>query len=330
MKNDPRFRNNRLIWCFNSPEKYGIPDQFKIKADTLLYFIKTLQARVWITNSAMERGLHYTGKNTFYFNTWHGTPIKKMGSDQSNLPSDSSKTYKWKIGCMTAQSDYEAGIFSRVFNIPRERFMLCGLPRNDILANYTPELRANIREILNLQAGKKVIIYMPTFREYDRNNSMQCVLVPPIDLTKWERKLGSNYIFLFRAHYEVAKAMDILENAFVRNVTDYPVLNHLMIASDLLISDYSSTFFDYSIMNKPMLHFTYDYDEYAEKRGMYFDIRESIHGANNEDDLIQQIIDLDYDVETKLLEVFRNQYVNYYGNAAQLSLDRIYEELLRK
>lgn len=203
MRKDPRFKNYRLVWCLNSPEKFDIPDQFKVKADTIQYFIKTLQARVWITNSAMERGLHYCGKNTFYFNTWHGTPIKKMGSDKSNLSSDASKTYKWKIGCMTAQSNYEADIFSRVFNIPRERFMLCGLPRNDILANYTPELRARIREKLNIPAGKKVILYMPTFREYDINNCMQCVLVPPIDLSKWESKLGSNYIFLFRAHYEI-------------------------------------------------------------------------------------------------------------------------------
>lgn len=99
MRKDPRFKNYRLVWCLNSPEKFDIPDQFKVKADTIQYFIKTLQARVWITNSAMERGLHYCGKNTFYFNTWHGTPIKKMGSDKSNLSSDASKTYKWKIGC---------------------------------------------------------------------------------------------------------------------------------------------------------------------------------------------------------------------------------------
>lgn len=327
MRKDERFKEYRFVWAFETPAEFEVHGARKIKVDTLRYFMTALAARVWITNSTVERGLNFKGKHTLYFDTWHGTPIKKMGTDIS----DSSKSFKmrgkWPVDIMTAQSEYEADIFSRVFKIPRESFILCGLPRNDILANYTKEYRDKLRTKLGIPKEKKVILYMPTFREYEKNASMQCVLIPPLDIKKWERMLGENYLFLFRAHYEVAKAMDIQDNCFIRNVTNYPSLEHLMIVSDILISDYSSAFFDYSIMNKPMFHFSYDYDEYSSKRGMYFDIREFLHGADNEDDLIQLILKMNEKTELDLLTEFRSKYVNYYGTAVKQSIDRIHLEI---
>ena len=79
MKKDPRFKDYKLVWAFHQPEKYDAPQ--KIKTDGLKYFKTALAARVWVTNSSVERGLNFTGKHTFYFNTWHGTPMKKMGTD---------------------------------------------------------------------------------------------------------------------------------------------------------------------------------------------------------------------------------------------------------
>lgn len=79
MKKDPRFKDYRLVWAFHQPEKYDAPQ--KIKTDSLTYFKTALAARVWVTNSSVERGLNFTGKRTLYFNTWHGTPMKKMRSD---------------------------------------------------------------------------------------------------------------------------------------------------------------------------------------------------------------------------------------------------------
>ena len=106
-------------------------------------------------------------------------------------------------------------------------------------------------------------------------------------MEKWRRMLGEEYILLFRAHYEVAKGLNIVDDDFVREMSGYPQLEDLMIVSDILISDYSSIFFDYSIMAKPMLAFCYDYDRYASERGMYFDIREWLPSAENEDELLE-------------------------------------------
>ena len=326
MKKDKRFAGYKLVWAFHDPDQFEVEGAEKIKTDTPDYFVACLKARVWITNSSFERGLHFKNKNTFYFNTWHGTPIKKMGGDINNNQSFGEKG-KNSTDIMTAQSDFEIDVFSRMFSLPKSHFLKCGLPRNDILCSYDEQYRKEIREKLGVKDDQKIILYCPTFREYEKDNNNNVVMKPPVDLDKWEKELGDQYVLLFRAHYEVSKAMEIKENSFVKDMTDYQSLNELMIASDILISDYSSVFIDYSIMDKPMLHFTYDYDKYASIRGMYFDIREYINGAADEDGIIDLLKHLDSATEIEKTRQFRNQYVQYYGNAVRDSLNCIAEHL---
>lgn len=326
MKEDERFKDYKLVWAFHHPGQYDVSGAAKIKTDTPEYFKTALKAKVWITNSSFERGLHFKNKNTFYFNTWHGTPIKKMGKDIENDQSFGEKG-KNTTDVMTAQSDFEVDVFSRMFGIPEGNFLKCGLPRNDILCNYDETLRREYRNKLGIKDNQKVILYCPTFREFEKDTMNNVVLKPPIHLDKWKEELGGRYILLFRAHYEVSKALEIKDDEFVKDVTDYQSLNELMIASDILISDYSSVFIDYSIMDKPMLHFTYDYDKYAALRGMYFDIRKYINGSESEEGIIELLKELDAAKEAEKTKQFRNRFVQYYGNAVKESLDCIAKHL---
>ena len=133
---------------------------------------------------------------------------------------------------------------------------------------------------------------------------------------------------MFRAHYEVVKSMNIVEDEFCKDVSNYANLNELMMASDMLLSDYSSIFFDYAILGRPMLCFTYDYDEYAEKRGVYFDIREALDDyASNEQAVIDNIMNIDYEKRVADSVRFRNKYVTAYGNASKSVLDLIIENV---
>lgn len=327
MRNDERFKDYRFVWAFHNPEKHEVVGTEKIKTDNLDYFVTALKARVWITNSSVSRGLDFKGKNTFFFNTWHGTAMKKMGTDIDSGNQSFRSKGKSKIDIMMSQSEYDTNIFSRAFGLPKEQFLEVGLPRNDIYVLFSEDYRNEIRNKLGVNSEKKLILYCPTFREYERDENNGCVMIPPMDLRKWEEELKNEYVLLFRAHYEVAKVMDITDNDFVRNVTDYPDLSELMIASDLLLSDYSSVFFDYSIMDKPMLHFTYDYEKYASMRGMYFDIRDYVKGSNSEDKLISLIKKLDEDDAIKDTVEFRNKYVTQYGNAGKQAVDCIANEL---
>ena len=327
MADDPRFSDKKIVWAFHEPEKFDVEGAEKIKTDTFTYFKTALKARCWITNSAIERGLGFKGKNTFYFNTWHGTPIKKMGADISSENQSFKSKSKSGVDVMTAQSDFEADVFSRVFGIARENFLMCGLPRNDALVKYTEEEKSAIRKRLGIEDGKKVILYAPTFREYERDSFQNCVLAPPMELEKWGKELGDTYCLLFRAHYEVGKVMNVSDNDFVKNETAHPSLDELMIVSDILISDYSSIFFDFSVMDKPMFHFTYDFESYSSKRGMYFDIREMLSGADNEDEIISLVKNMDIEKETEKVKKFKEKYLNYYGNATQKSLDCIVKNI---
>lgn len=332
MIKDSRFNNYKLVWALQNPENYVVQRGSIIKTDSLKYYITALKARCWITNSTVERGLSFKGKNTFYFNTWHGTPIKKMGNDISNDTKSFGGKSNWDIDVMTAQSKYEADIFSRVFNIDRERFLVCGLPRNDFLAFVTEETKQEMMQKIGLPLDKKVILYAPTFREYDRDNKLNCVLAPPIDFEKWRQEIGDEYVILFRAHYEVVQVLNVkFEDGFVYNVSSYPVLNDLMIASDMLISDYSSIYFDYSILNRPMLCYAYDYEKYVDKRGLYFDIREKLLGGSiSERQLLDLINNIPYERAMKLVKNFRKEYVQSYGSATKTSLNTIYENIKLK
>lgn len=330
MINDSRFDKYTLIWAFDNPKNIEIPRGKKIKIDTFEYYVTALKARCWITNSTIERGLNFKGKNTFYFNTWHGTPIKKMGSDiDSSNKSFQSKAKEWRADIMTVQGSFEANIFSRVFNIDIEKFALIGLPRNDVLYNYTEKMKSEVLKKFGIDKNKKIILYAPTFREYDRDTQMNCIADIPIDFSKWKNRLGNEYLILFRAHYEVTKLLNIDNyKDFVIDVSNYPILNDLMIISDLLISDYSSIFFDYSILNKPMISFTYDYEKYSKNRGMYFDIRDQLLGGSiSEEELIDIIQNLPVKECLEQVRLFREKYVEFYGDAIEKSLNIIIKNI---
>lgn len=329
MIKDKRFDEYDLVWAFQNTNDFVIPRGRIIKTDSFKYYLTALKAKCWITNSTVERGLSFKGKNTIYFNTWHGTPIKKMGNDISKDNKSFGKKVKWNVDLMTSQSKYEADIFSRVFNINRDKFIICGLPRNDDLSDRTIETKENMMRKIGLPLNKKVILYAPTFREYERDERFNCVINIPIDFKNWQKILGDEYIVLLRAHYEVSQILNgIVNNGFVYDVSNYRVLNELMLASDILISDYSSIFFDYSILDRPMFHYTYDYEEYSNNRGLYFDIREELLGSSeNEEELLNLIKHLNYDKSVENVRYFRNKYVESYGSSTKISLDAIFKKI---
>lgn len=151
-----------------------------------------------------------------------------------------------------------------------------------------------------------------------------------MDLKKWRAELGDKYVLLFRVHYEVAKHMEIKDDDFVREMSGYPQLEDLMIVSDFLVSDYSSMFFDYSVMHKPMLAYCYDYEEYSEKRGMYFDIRQELPWSDNEDGIISMIKKSDYSKLCESSIQFQKKYVTEFGKATDNSLNLIHIALKNK
>jgi len=332
MLEDERFKDFDFVWAFAHPERFKLVKGCKIRTDTLAYFKTLLKARVWVTNSSMLRGLNFTGINTYQLNTWHGSAIKKMG-DEINTGNTAFKIKKTKPVpyIMLAQGKYDVELFHRAFHQPLNDFRIVGLPRNDELAHGTKEKQEALKRKLGLPADKKVILFAPTYREYDKDQNGNCLYKPPMNLKKWKQELGNDFVLLFRAHYEIAKVLGIEDDDFIKNVSDYPNLNELILASDVLISDYSSIFFDYSITGKPMLCFTYDFDKYQSLRGMYFDIREELEMKENsahEDGIIHSLLNMDIEQRKAITRKFRDKYIEKYGNATSATLDLIYQEAI--
>ena len=324
MINQEKYKQYKMYWSFDTPEKFEVTGAKKIKNNSIKYFYIALKAKYWITNSGIERGLKFKKTQTIYINTWHGSAIKHIGNDENIQNCIHFKTTKPDY--FYAQSQYDKEVFSKAFNIEKDKIVLSGLPRNDELKNITNEEIKLIKEKLNIPLDKKVILYVPTYREYERDKD-GCVLSPPINLKYWEKELAKKYILLFRAHYEVNKVLSIKETQFLRDYSSYEKLTDLLKISDILISDYSRIIIDYSILERPIFNYIYDYDEYKEKRGLYFDIRKELPNncLTTEEKMINRIKKIDYATENKKTKKFKDKYVEVYGNASEY-IDNIIRE----
>lgn len=329
MIKDHRFDGYRIVWAFMNPDRFSIPNCEKIEINSFKYLKTALKARVWITNVNMTRGLGFKGIHTLSFNSWHGTAVKFIGGDiKSNNETFVLKNESDLADIMIAQGEYDQKIYSRAFNLPLEKVYITGFPRNDsLVTNNNPDYINKIKEKLNLDPKKQVILYAPTYRDFEKDEGNNCVLKPPFDISKWKRLLSEDYILLIRAHQEVVNVLDVNEDEFVRNLSLYPELNDILLITDILISDYSGILFDYSIIGRKIFCYTYDYDRYEQERGMYIDVRKDLPSYDNEDDLLSAIQNGDDQSDHDAVIRFRIKYVEKYGDSAQRAIDVIYEEL---
>ncbi len=326
------FSDWTFIWAFINPDRYDIPGAKVIKFGTFSYLRTLLSCQVWITNGGIDKGVDFSRKGCIIVNTWHGTPIKKIqGEENANqvlkLYRQNKPIDKNTIRC--CQSDYDKAILSRVFRADKDCFVMSGLPRNDKLLEYTPKDIDKAKIKLGIPLSKKVILYMPTYREYLINADNEIYLKPPINLKKWEDSLSNEYVLLVRAHYAVSASLGIKEGSFAKDVSKYAPLSDLYAMADILISDYSSAFFDYSIYGRPLRCFAYDYERYEKERGFYMDMEKElpcpIH--KNEDELIDSIRCIDYKADCTATKAFAKKYIPNEGAARKTVVDLLIKKL---
>ena len=318
IRTNPEYDNLKCIWAFEHPEKY--PELDTVKIDTPDYFITALKAKYWITNTNIERGLSFKKKKTVYLNTWHGIALKKIGNDCPGR-----KDYNFNsVNYLCVSGKHDENVFRSAFNAKEESYLRCGMPRNDALWDAGEDDKRVLKEKLGIGAGKKVILYAPTWRDSD-NGGKTYEIKPPIDFDRWKTELGDEYVVLFRAHHITTKVLDVRFDDFIRDVSDYPDVNELMIASDLLITDYSAIAFDYSILCRPILCYAYDYDTYLADRGTYFDMDEKYPNKSfkTEDQLLDHIKSLNFEKERANTERFRNSFIEYRAESTKTCVEAL-------
>jgi len=232
-----------------------------------------------------------------YLQTWHGTPLKKLGRDvpgvsltvgyQATMERE-AKSWDYLI----APNQFFADVFPKSFNFAGNT-ILTGYPRNDRLSKITPEIRQGIRERFGVtDPNDKLVMYAPTWRDYKRTAGGNWDTVNYLDPNI---NLPDGFRLLFRGHHNT---LDAHSNSVAGNAIDatkHPDVTDLYIAADVLVTDFSSVMFDFSVTGKPMLFLAPDLDRYRTERGLYLDYVAEVPGPilKTDADLIDALKHLD-------------------------------------
>jgi CDP-glycerol glycerophosphotransferase len=222
------------------------------------------------------------GEHQVYLQTWHGTPLKRIGDDvpSANLSIAyrrlmQREAMSWDY--LLAQNEYSASIFPRAFGY-QGPIVVEGYPRNDSLVDGTAEAtRTKVREGFGLADDVRVLLYAPTWRDNIKEGT-RYGRVAFLDFTQLRRALGPRTVVLYRGHANTSASSSDLPEGVI-DVTYRPDVNELMLASDALITDYSSIMFDYAVLRRPIYFLVPDLELYGNKtRGFYRDLDEVAPG----------------------------------------------------
>ena len=201
-----------------------------------------------------------------------------------------------------------------------KRLVETGYPRNDFIANVTNEEIVSIKKRLKLPMDKKVILYAPTWRD-NSYVAAGYTFELKADFHLWKEILKDEYIVLFKPHYLIINKYqnDTSLQGFLYTMPAESEINELYVISDVLITDYSSVFFDYAILKRPIYFYMYDLESYAsDLRGFYLDIYKDLPGKIYRDET-QLCLDIKNGIyDTSNLKEFHDRFNNLDdGNASK-------------
>lgn len=318
------FSNYQHIWVVDHPdtlvfyqEKFKVFQNVSFVIKESNEYLKALTESKFLINNATFPAYFTKKPEQVYINTWHGTPLKHMGFDVKNNLKGSQNTMKNFLA-----SDYMISPNAHTTNIFKHAFKLDGLysgeileigyPRIDLTINTTAnEAREYLAEHLNLKKNP-IILYCPTWRGKNVNDPENSLLNVFEEIKLLNQKLPHQV--LVKVHpfvYSKAKEMPELKPYLVPDFLD---TNQLMPAVDLMITDYSSIFFDFLVTDKPIVFYVPDLDKYQNERGVYIDLC-ALPGpvADNIQDVITLVSNESYkdaDVQEKYAK-FKHNFVNY-------------------
>lgn len=301
----------------------------------------SLRAEVVISSHGIKDALMY--EPIFYqpklIYLGHGIPLKKgwIGIENSNrrLKKASHKKIKYST-YMISSSEFSAQLQNSFLPIGRDKIRVTGLPRNDILfkLNIT-----SIKKKYALNKFKFVILYAPTFRNWGITHFFPFEDYSINEINKFCEI--NNVGIILRPHHTELKNLhktfssSIKKSSYIRIITheDCSNVNELLVTSDCLITDYSSIFFDYLLLNNPMIFIPYDIERYEKQHGFIVDYDSVTPGykpANQEDFLINlaQIIKGEDKFRAKRIEL-RDQIHKYQDANSCLRVTNLIKGLVK-
>lgn len=343
------FKDFKFIWAFNDPSKHDVMKDKRlviVKTNTKDYYKYISSSKYWIVNSIMDECITKK-KGQVYVQCWHGTPLKRLRYDievngavlntieeiRKRNDRDASK-----FDYFISPSKYCTEKFTSAFNLialgKKDIIIEEGYPRNDSLFNRNKKDVDKIKDKLGIPKDKKVICYLPTFRDNQHTSGVGYTYNLVIDFDSLKKRFGKDYVILFKPHYFIANKIDLSKyKNFVYNVANYDEINDIYLASDLLITDYSSVFFDYANLNRPVMFYMYDFDDYKNNLRDFYISLDELPGpiAKTQKELEDYIVNIDKSISKykKTYDKFNDKY-NYLddGNASERVIRVIFKDIL--
>ncbi len=344
MINSNDYKGYTFVWVSNDPnnyyaKQYGTFSNVKfIRRDSFSYVRFLTKAKYLINNTTFP--FYFQKKeNQVYINTWHGTPLKTLGNDVKGTMGQHKNAIRNFL-----HADYIINpnrfTYNKIIDSHsiRDHFngtiVDAGYPRVDLTLNADKEeIRKELAQILDIELNKKIILYAPTWRgEIGKNADIGDELSEHIK--QLHNKVPDDYILLLKVHDLTYKL--IKNNAYLREVCipDWIETNQLLSIVDILITDYSSIFFDFLVTDRPIIFFTYDKDAYSKERGLYLDL-ETLPGplCTTVDEVVKSIVDID-DINKTYMNKYtqmKNEFCyNDDGQATNRVLDIIFKNVESK
>jgi CDP-glycerol glycerophosphotransferase len=299
----------KYIWCIDleSPELLKYANVTTIKNNNLLFMYHVLTAKVIITNVSLKTFLPYR-KDQIILNTWHGGGAYKNVGLANNAKKEKEYWHykiRKKFSTLTGEKATYfissckkfSDVMHKTFNIENNKFLPIGMPRNDIFFNDNADYVFKIKNKLNIPTDIGILLYAPTHRSNEDNplDAINKIVTNVdigrlIDITKKKFKKDA-FICLFRGHPGLVNKLDCED---MLNVSSYNDMQELLLIADILITDYSSCIWDFSLTSKPCFLFTPDLEFYLHDRGFYTPIEEwPFPLARTNDELCNNIINFD-------------------------------------
>lgn len=318
--------NIEMVWSFVDRPKKNVPDTIKqVERFSRDYFDEYYSSYIYISNSVGTL-TNIKTKSQYYIETWHGVgPFKKCGNDAKN-----DKTFmaidgmKGKgIDVLLSGSRFNDNFYRQAYGYNGE-ILKYGFPRNDIFFGKNKKnIKKKVCDKYNIKYQNKIILYAPTFRgdKSDINFGKNALNIENI-IESFEKIHGGNYICLMKSH-TATKQYNKLYKCI--DVTDYEDTQEILVAADILISDYSSIIWDFALQKKPVFLYQVDAEEYKDDRGFYVPPSEwPFYIGHNNEEMIEKIEKFDNDSYVEQLNKYFLKYGAYdNGHASEKVVDRI-------
>lgn len=328
----------KFIWVLNDTKTKLPYDGIVVKRFTKKYAYYLAKSKYFVFN--IRQPLWFKKREgQVFLETWHGTPLKRLAFDQEEVTA-ASPTYKSQFYRQKQEWDYliaankfSSDIFKSCFMYTNGTMLEIGYPRNDLLyADNKEQLAIDLKKKLNIPLDKKTILYAPTWRDDEYYGKGKYKFKLKLDLEMMKKELGDEYVILLRTHHYIADSLDVTGvEDFAYNLSKYDDITEIYLISDICITDYSSVFFDYANLKRPMLFYTYDIDKYRDVlRGFYIDMEKELPGplVYSTEEVIDQIKNID-----EMNNKYASRYDEFYerfcsiddGNASKRAVEAVFK-----